>query len=199
MNSSSTRLPDVSLPRELTLNDGSRVTLRRLLESDAEQVCALLPKAHLESDFLNFMAGEFDWTADREREFIREHERHPHSIVLCAERDSNFLALCGARQPPFRRYAHQAEIGITVFKAYWGIGLGRAMMRFLIDWSRLDGLRKLTLRVFDDNVRAINLYRSLGFCEEGRLRQDVLRADGRYSDTICMARFNQELEAPSDD
>jgi len=191
MNASSSQTIDVSLPREIQLKDGSRATLRRLCESDAEQVCVLLPKAHCESDFLNFMPGEFDWTPEREREFIREHDRQPHSIILCAERAGQLLALCGAKQVPFRRYAHQAEIGITVFKANWGIGLGRHMMEFLVAWSRSEGLRKLTLRVFDDNDRAIRLYRTLGFVEEGRVREDMLRTDGRYSDTIFMGLFNR--------
>jgi RimJ/RimL family protein N-acetyltransferase len=183
---------DVSLPQTLTLRDGSQVILRRLGESDAEQICILFPKSHTESDFLNFMPGEFDWTPAREREFIREHEHQAHSILLCAERGSELVALAGARQAPYRRYAHQAEIGITVFKSNWGLGLGRLMMQYLVDWSRVEGLRKLALRVFQDNHRAISLYQSLGFVEEGRLREDVLRADGRYSDTIIMGRFNSE-------
>ena len=183
---------DVSLPQTLTLRDGSQVVLRRMRESDAEQVCLLFPKAHAESDFLNFMPGEFDWTPEREREFIREHEHQAHSILLCAERGFDLLAWAGARQAPFRRYAHQAEIGIAVFKPHWGLGLGRLMMQYLVDWSQVEGLRKLALRVREDNHRAISLYQSLGFAEEGRLREDALRADGSYSDTIIMARFNSE-------
>ncbi len=189
MNSSSNPV-DIALPREVRLKDGSRAILRRLCETDAELVCAQLPKAHLESDFLKYMPGEFDWTPDREREFIRDHGRQSHSILLCAERNGDLLALCGARQLPFRRVAHQAEIGITVFKANWGIGLGRRMMEFLLVWSKAERLRKLTLRVFEDNIRAIRLYESLGFKVEGRLREDVLRANGSYSDTIFMGFFN---------
>jgi len=165
--------------------------LRRLQESDAEQVCERLPKSHTESDFLNFLPGEFDWTPQREREFIRERQGQARSILFCAERDGELLSLCGALQMPFRRYAHQAEVGITVFKAHWGKGLGRGMMEFVVAWSQAEGLRKLMLRVFHDNIRAINLYRSLGFLEEGRLKGDVLRVDGTYSDTIFMSRFNK--------
>jgi RimJ/RimL family protein N-acetyltransferase len=190
VNTSPPHSSDISLPREVKLKDGSRATLRRLREDDAEQVCRELPKAHAETDFLQYLPGEFDWTPQREREFIREHVGQPRRILLCAECESKILALCGARPAPFRRSAHQAEIGITVFRAYWGIGLGRQMMEFILAWSQAEGLKKLMLRVFEDNTRAIRLYQSLGFLEEGRLRQDVLRADGRYSDSILMGRFN---------
>lgn len=183
---------DIALPREIRLKNAMTATLRRLEESDAEQVCRLLPIAHRESDFLNFLPGEFDWPPDREREFIRDHQRQAHSIIICAERDGELLALCGAKQIPFRRFAHQSEVGITVFRQYWGLGLGRVMMEYIIAWSRVDGLRKLMLRVFEDNTRAINLYRSLGFAEEGRLLEDVLRADGSYSDTVFMGLFHRK-------
>lgn len=182
---------DASLPREIRLKDGTAAIMRRLEESDAEQVCRLLPLAHRESDFLNFLPGEFDWPPDRERDFIREHQRQAHSIIFCAERGGELLALCGARQLSFRRFAHQAEVGITVFKKYWGLGLGRQMMAFVVAWSQVGGLRKLTLRVFADNVRAINLYQSLGFVEEGRLRGDALRADGTYTETMLMGLFHK--------
>ena len=40
-------------------------------------------------------------------------------------------------------------------------------MEMAIDWGRAVGLAKLSLRVFPDNGRAIALYRSLGFEDEG--------------------------------
>ena len=69
------------------------------------------------------------------------------------------------------------------------MGLGRKMTECIVEWGRRQGLRKLYLRVFADNKHAIALYDSLGFIEEGRLKGDVLRGDGSYSDTIIMARF----------
>lgn len=64
-------------------------------------------------------------------------------------------------------------------------------MDCLIDWAQSRKLRKLTLRVFADNDRAIATYRSLGFVEEGRLTDDILRGDGTYCDMILMAKFFQ--------
>lgn len=152
----------------------------------------MLPRSHLESDFLNWMPGEFDWTVEREREFIRDHTGRRGAIVLCVELNEGITALAGAHQMPFRRFAHQAEIGVTVLKDHWGKGLGRTLIEFLIAWGKTERLIKLTLRVFEDNHRAIRLYQSLQFAEEGRLCGDALRADGRYSDTILMARFLAE-------
>lgn len=176
----------ISLPTEIILKNGRRATLRKLRESDAEEICRALPIAHRDSDFLAYLPGEFNLTIEQELDYIREHNKNPRAILLCAEEENRLAAFCGAKQVNFRRHAHQAEIGITVLKEFWGLGVGRALTQALVHWARDIGLRKLTLRVFDDNHRAIALYRSLGFIDEGRLRGDVLRVDGRYSDTIIM-------------
>ena len=76
-----------------------------------------------------------------------------------------------------------------MFKEFWGRGIGRRMMDCIIDWGRRRGLMKMNLRVFDHNERAIAMYRALGFQEEGRLRDDVLRGDGTYGDTIVMSKY----------
>ena len=52
------------------------------------------------------------------------------------------------------------------------------MMEMAIDWGRAVGLAKLTLRVFPDNERAIGLYRSLGFQDEGLVRGEVRMPSG---------------------
>ena len=179
----------ISWPIEFQLKDGRRATIRLLTEDDAEVVCRVFPQAHRESDFLMYLPGEFDLTVEQEREWIRERIENKNSLVLTVECDGQLVAVAGAESAKFRRTRHQAELGITVVKAFWGMGLGRRLTECVIAWAEARGLRRLCLRVFDDNERAIALYRSLGFTEEGRLRGDMLRADGSYSDTIIMAKY----------
>ncbi|MBI4718692.1 MAG: GNAT family N-acetyltransferase [Planctomycetes bacterium] len=178
-----------ALPRPVALKDGRTAVMRLLVEPDAGQVCAFFPRMHEESDFLNYFPGEWSLTVEQEREFIREHTGRAGAELLCVESDERIVALAGAHPPKFRRDAHHTEIGVAVSREFWGLGLGRALVGQLVGWGAHQGLRKMYLRVFDDNHRAIALYRSLGFVEEGRLKGDVLRADGRYSDSIVMARF----------
>jgi RimJ/RimL family protein N-acetyltransferase len=53
-------------------------------------------------------------------------------------------------------------------------------------------LNRIWLAVLADNVRAERLYRSLGFREEGRLR-DAQYKRGRYLDVILMALLRREF------
>lgn len=177
------------LPFEFRLEDGRSCLIRKMSEDDAEIMCAILPQTHLESDFLNYMPGEFNMTLEQEREFIRDHNAKPCSMAIAAELDGRIIGYAGAFALERKRYAHHAEFGLTVVKAFWGLGLGRGLTQYAIDWGRDAGLRKLYLKVFDTNVGAIKLYESLGFAEEARLQGDWLRADGSYGDTIIMSVF----------
>jgi RimJ/RimL family protein N-acetyltransferase len=177
------------LPMAFALNDNRACKLRPMVESDAEALCAFLPRMQGESDFVNHMPGEFNKTVDQEREFIRAHNAKPCSIAIVAEVEGQVVGIAGGASTEFKRFAHHAECGLAILRDFWGAGIGRKMMEFLIDWSRAQGHRKLYLKVFAHNERAIKLYESLGFVEEARLKGDVLRADGTYGDTIIMAKF----------
>ena len=62
-------------------------------------------------------------------------------------------------------------------------------MEHAIEWSRKTvEVEKIDLRVRATNRRAIELYRSLGFEEEGRIRKRVKR-DGVYYDDLAMGLF----------
>ncbi len=175
-------------PIELALKDGLRVTIRRLTEADAEAACEIFPETHVESDFLMYMPGEFDLSVEQEREWIRERAGNENCLLLTVECDGRLVAFAGAEPSKFKRQQHHAELGVTVVKEFWEQGLGRRLSECIIAWAEARGLRKLYLRVYDDNRPAIALYQSLGFVEEGRLKEDMLRADGRYTDVIVMAK-----------
>ena len=182
--------PDLkSWPLEFRLRGGGRVIIRPLTEADAEAACEMFPKTHEESDFLLHFPGEFDLSVEQEREFIRERREKDNAILLTAELDGRLVAFAGAESSTFKRQQHHAELGVTVVKEFWRMGLGRKLTECIIAWARHRGLHKLYLRVYEDNVRAVTLYESLGFTEEGRLKDDVLRADGRYTDVIVMAKY----------
>lgn len=71
-------------------------------------------------------------------------------------------------------------------KGYWGKGIGRSVTEDMMDLAfETYGLNRLSLRVFSFNTRAISLYKSLGFVEEGRTRQAINRYD-KWHDIVHM-------------
>lgn len=69
-------------------------------------------------------------------------------------------------------------LGVAVAHAWQGRGVGRLLLRVLIDSARDLGARRLELAVFEDNTRAIAVYESAGFRVEGARRFDAIRARG---------------------
>ncbi|HEY8804088.1 MAG TPA: GNAT family N-acetyltransferase, partial [Clostridium sp.] len=80
--------------------------------------------------------------------------------------------------------------GIMIHKAYQNKGVGTTLMNALIDvadnWLMLV---RIELTVFEDNERAINLYKKFGFEQEGIKRLAVIR-NGKYENEYLMARIN---------
>jgi putative acetyltransferase len=80
---------------------------------------------------------------------------------------------------------------IAVREDHQGNGVGRRLMDAVIDlaenWLQI---ARLELFVWTTNHNAVRLYKSLGFEQEGTLRNYAFFA-GRYLDANIMARFRQ--------
>ena len=86
-----------------------------------------------------------------------------------------------------------AEFGIMLGdRTVWGKGLGRACTEFAVDYAFTQlNLNRVELSVLATNERAAKLYRSLGFVDEGRLRQAQFKA-GQYVDVLLMGLLRSE-------
>ena len=91
---------------------------------------------------------------------------------------------------PGLRRSHVRVLGISVAAGWQGRGIGRQLLERLLAWADDWGnVLRVELHVHVDNERAIALYRSMGFVEEGRHRGYVLKA-GKYTDALTMARWH---------
>jgi RimJ/RimL family protein N-acetyltransferase len=76
-----------------------------------------------------------------------------------------------------------------------GHGLGQFATHGILRHAFGDlNLRRVSLTVLANNERAINLYRKIGFVEEGRARQAVFK-NNEYIDLIQMAMLAEEFQS----
>ena len=102
---------------------------------------------------------------------------------------AGFVILQGCRSP------HGAiELKRIVLQPK-GLGYGRACVRMLAEMAFRDlGAHRFWLDVKTNNLRALGLYRSEGFVEEGRLR-DSVRTEFGYESLIVFSMLRAEHEA----
>jgi L-phenylalanine/L-methionine N-acetyltransferase len=78
--------------------------------------------------------------------------------------------------------------GLAVHPDFTGKGLGVKMMQEIMDLAQKNGCKRLELSAGTENLRAIELYKKVGFEAEGVLRKYThLKREGRFIDELLMS------------
>jgi len=166
--------------REYKLKDGHALLIREAIPDDARAVLAYLEQVSGQSDFLSFGPGEFELTESEEQEFLRNCRDKDNQLYIVGLIDDSIVSTLNFSAGQRPRGRHSGELGMSVLKESWGLGIGSLMLDTLIDWARqTDIIKKINLRVRSDNQRAVQLYQRKGFVKEGTIRNDVFVA-GEY-------------------
>ncbi len=84
--------------------------------------------------------------------------------------------------------SHVARLALAIHEGFQGMGYGKKLMRALIERAIANPkIEKLELHVRSSNERAIVLYKSLGFQEEGRKLKRLKLSPDHYVDDLYMA------------
>jgi len=79
-------------------------------------------------------------------------------IVYCIKLNNKAIGYC-----MLKNLQNQPEIGINIDENYWGKGYGKQVLIILENKARKLNYQKLSLWVFKDNLRAVNLYWNAGY------------------------------------
>lgn len=158
---------------------------------DALPLLALQRTVIAEQEYFITLPEELTVTLEGKERLLRELREVENSVMLVARlpnvQVAGCLAIVGGT---LARMRHAAKIEIMVDPAHRGRGVGRALLTAGIVWAEENPLLvKLGLSVFATNERAIALYRSLGFEEEGRRPREYRMADGTFRDDLLLYRF----------
>ncbi len=84
-------------------------------------------------------------------------------------------------------YRGVTEVSVYVAQSARGKGVGKALLRALIESSEQCGIWTLQAGIFPENVASIALHKSLGFREVGR-RERVGKMGNHWRDVILLER-----------
>ncbi|MFD0770437.1 GNAT family N-acetyltransferase [Bacillus sp. CGMCC 1.60114] len=172
--------------KNIHLRNGKEVIIREALQKDAQFIIDFYNIVGGETDFLSFGKNEFSMSLHDYEKFIESTRTDNSSIILLATTDDEIISIASISSSPKARTRHVGTLGIVISEEQCGFGLGRILMDELIEWARLNGTtKKIHLVTREDNAGAIELYKKVGFKEEGLLQQDTY-INGVYYNTLIM-------------
>ena len=164
------------------------IHIRRATVKDAAAYARVMAEADVFANLLQMpYADEEAW---RQRLADSTAPTKP-DINLVAELDGELVATAGLHPIGLSvRRRHSLGLGLSVAGHAQGKGVGTALMQALCDYAdNWAGVLRIELSVFEDNARAIALYRKFGFEIEGTHRCYAMR-NGVYATAYSMARLH---------
>lgn len=151
------------------LKNKKQCLLRNCEAADAKAVHDSFNLTHAQTDFLLSYPEENSFNVEQEQQFLIEKESNEREIELCALVAGKIVGTAGVEAVGQKyKVKHRAELGISIEKDYWGLGIGRALLEACIECAKTAGYVQVELNVVADNVSAISLYKKVGFVEYGR-------------------------------
>jgi len=161
--------------------------VRRATPNDANALVELAESVGREEGRWILGTGPWRPVAD-ERRYLRTIQRYPDAAVFVAEDGERIVGRLSLSRDPHPASRHVADLGLMVAASHRRQGVGTALLRQAVTWSRESRIRKLELHVFPWNEPALGLYESFGFVREGYRKRHYERG-GELVDAILMAYF----------
>lgn len=168
------------LPDTLYIKD-RLLTVRSALPEDAAAWLRYLCQVGDETDFLAFSSQQVNISTQEAQQYLQHISGSSANLLLLALDNLRVVACLNLQRGHWPFNHHQAEFGISVLAEFWGYGLARHMMEIMLEWAAQHHIRKINLKVRTDNIRAIQLYQSMGFNIEGTINRECFRPGVYYS------------------
>lgn len=173
--------------QKIILKNGKEALIRNGEAADGTAVFENFNQTHAETDYLLSYPDENNFDPAQEAQFLEEKMKSPNEIQLLALLDGTVMGTAGIEAVGRKdKVKHRAAFGISVSKAYWGLGIGRALANACIQCAKEAGYTQLELTAVADNERALALYRSLGFEEFGRNPKGFRSRVSGYQELVYM-------------
>jgi L-amino acid N-acyltransferase YncA len=89
-------------------------------------------------------------------------------------------------------YSGVAEVSLYVAAASRGLGVGKVLLKALIEESERQGVWTLQAGIFPENIASISLHKSFGFREVG-VRHRIGKLGERWRDVALLERRSQTV------
>ena len=155
---------------KVKLKNGLDCTITNAKKENAEEMIGIFSLTHAQTDNLLSMPEECTMTVQEEEDFLQNLEQSEREVELMAQVDGKIVGSAGIEKIGNHiKTNHRAEFGISIDKAFWGLGIGKELTKACIECAKRAGYTQIELQVVSTNTSAISLYKSLGFIQYGVL------------------------------
>lgn len=174
----------------ISCKSGDQVIYRGVKKEDAEALyqhqCTIAQETYFTSLFPLSLLYNIEGKVER----IKEIQNHPVHFQIVAINDGKIVGQAEVRVVKNHlKYKHRANIGISIDRDHWGMGIGSSLMKLALHQAKENGLEQMELGVYADNERAIHLYQKYGFEQCGIWKNAFKLKDGTYRDEILMSKI----------
>ena len=176
--------------REIILKDGRKCVLRPTGPDLAAEMIEYMKVTAGETEWLLRYPDEVSFTLESEQDILDRILEDPGHVMMAAVVDGKVAgnaSISGIGNK--RKILHRCSLAIALYKEYWGLGIGTAMIGYLTELAEQIGFRQIDLEVVAENEQAQALYRKCGFVESGRRHNALKFDDGAYHDEILMYKL----------
>lgn len=142
------------------------IVIKKAACDDAARILQYLKQIGAETDNLTFGAEGLPFTVESEAAYIRQIENSCDEIMLIAKENGKIVGNASLSRLP-RRMRHRGDLGVSVLKECWNRGIGRQLLREIINFAKEHSFEVIDLQVRSDNLSAIHLYETFGFRKIG--------------------------------
>ena len=175
--------------KTVKLKNGKTCFLRRGEEADAAMLVDYLKATAGETPYLMREPEEVQLTAEEEWDLIREKNSEERTLNLLAFVDGEHAGNCAFNPVSERsRARHRCTVSIALYRKFWGMGIGTALLGEILDMAKSAGYEQAELEVVSANAPALALYRKLGFETVGTIPRAMKYRDGSYADFLFMVK-----------
>ena len=146
--------------RTITLRDGRKAFVRPVRPEDEEEFRRFFEKITPEDLRLRFFAPVRDFSHTFLARLTQLDYARAIAFVAFDEQSGEMM---GAVRLHADANHETGEYGILLRSDLKGLGLGWILMRLMIEWAKVEGLREIEGQVLRENTTMLDMCRSLGF------------------------------------
>lgn len=155
---------------------------------DSGKIIDLLKVLDTETEFMLYEPDERNYDLENQKQIIEGFITSPSKTMLVSENSRDITGFIVGIGGSTQRTKHNLYIVIGIKQNFTGQNLGATFFEILEKWAKKHNFSRLELTVMTHNQRAIKLYKSIGFLQEG-VKHNSIKLKNGFVDEICMYKL----------